>query len=51
MEHFNLGHNVLAKFCLSGKVSFITSISSIINFVFELLHKVSNDLMLRNLGN
>ena len=51
MEHFNLGHNVLAKFCLSVEVSFITSISSIINFVFELLHKVSNDLTLRNLGN
>ena len=51
MEHFNLGNNVLVNFCLSVEVSFATSISSIINFVYELPHKVSNDLILRNLGN
>ena len=51
MEHFKLGHNVLVNFCLSVEVSFVTSISSIINFVYELPHKVSNGLILRNLGN
>ena len=49
----NPGYNILAIYCLSVKVRFITSIQKLILSItdFELLHELPNDVKLRILGN